>query len=167
MDRFLHALPKAAQAIVDKLGLKHTYEGPYLKRSYQSDEQRNGRPDGSSVYGIAAKDMPSLLHRLDCDELWHFYAGNVLLIYLFNKDGLVVERLGNDVLNGEKPLVVVPKGTIFGAAVQGENDWCFFGCTCVPGFEISRCEFIRSESKELESFGQHKKIIEKLTAFKD
>lgn len=157
------ALPPAAAQIVNSLGLKRVYEGVYLKRVYEG--QADGpRRAATSACALAAKFAPSRPHRLDCDELWHFYAGQPLYIYTFGQDGVQSQTLGANLVLGEKPLVVVPRGTIFGAAVDGPGDWCLFGCTCVPGFQPEGCEFFAADSPALAPFAGHAELI-RLLAF--
>ncbi|MDR2006393.1 MAG: cupin domain-containing protein [Acidaminococcales bacterium] len=156
-------LPPPAANIVDSLGLRRVYEGVYLKRVYESAALSGARRAVTSAYVLAARVAPSRLHRLDCDELWHFYAGQPLHIYTFGQDGVRSQVLGVNVARGENPLVAIPRGVIFGAAVAGFNDWCLFGCTCAPGFQPEGCEFFAAGSPALASFTGHAELIRHLT----
>lgn len=160
-------LPAAAQVIVNRFGLQKNYEGVYLKRIYEQEGQGDGRAAATSIYSLVAYAAPSFLHRLDCDELWHFYAGMPLYIYFFKPEGLQIKVLGNDLQKGEMPFVSVPGGTIFGAAVQKPEDWCFCGCTCIPGFDLAHCEFIKKDNAELDQFKEHEELIKYLTNFSE
>jgi len=161
----IQALPVQAQKIIERLGLEKTYEGIYLKRVYEKDSDCGVRPEATSVYGLAAQNAPSLLHRLDCDELWHYYDGHSLNLYLLDKGILNIYRLGPNVLQGEQPLVVIPKGVIFGAAVKNKEDWCLFGCTCIPGFAAANCEFIEKGHPQLKEYAGYEETINLLTGF--
>lgn len=165
MNDKLHLLPIKAQEIVKKLGLEHTYEGIYLKRIYQKGNLL--RPDATSIYALSAWHAPSLLHRLDCDELWHFYTGCPLDIYIIENDVLRKETLGNDIYSGQNPFVAVPKGAVFGALVAGEDDWCLYGCTCIPGFDTEKCEFIKRFDPVLQKVEIAPSILHMLTEYYD
>ncbi|MDR3348413.1 MAG: cupin domain-containing protein [Acidaminococcales bacterium] len=156
-------LPPAAADIVNSLGLKHVQEGIYLKRVYESAALPGERRAVTSAYALAAGIAPSRLHRLDCDELWHFYAGHPLSIYIFGRDGVSVRALGANIARGENPLIAIPRGAIFGAAVAGPGDWCLFGCTCAPGFQQEGCEFFAAGSPALAPFAEHAALIKLLT----
>ena len=158
-------LPQAARQVIEKLGLQESFEGVYLWRVYESSIKSSDRPQASSIYALAAKSAPSRLHRLDCDEIWHFYAGCPLDVFLFADTGLTVCKLGSDVMAGQQPQLIVPKGTIFGALVEQDEDWCLFGCTCVPGFVRGNCEFIKGNDPVLLPFAEHRQLIEKLTGY--
>ena len=157
-------LPLEAQKIVTKLDLDKTYEGIYLKRRYQKDSQ-DLRPAATSTYAVAAWYAPSLLHRLDCDELWHFYAGTPLDIFILENSVLRVETLGNDIYKGQKPLIIVPGGAVFGALVPEKSDWCFFGCTCIPGFYSEKCEFIKKDDNILKNVKVPADTLKRLTEY--
>ena len=164
MNNDFDKLPVEAQNIVKKLNLDKAYEGIYLKRQYQKPGQ-SMRPEGTSIYAVAAWYAPSLLHRLDCDELWHFYAGMPLEIYILENKEFRVEILGNDLDKGHKPLVIVPGGSVFGALSPEKNGWCFFGCTCIPGFSSEKCEFIKKDDAILQEINIDDKILQRLTKY--
>jgi predicted cupin superfamily sugar epimerase len=156
-------LPPPAEKIVYSLGLKRVREGVYLRRVYESAAEGGGRRAVTSVYALAARRAPSRLHRLDCDELWHFYAGHPLPVYTFGPEGVRAQILGANVAKGESPLIAMPRGVIFGAAAEGFDDWCLFGCTCVPGFRPEGCEFFAADSPALAPFAEHAELIKLLT----
>ncbi len=162
----MELLPKTAQAIIKKLQLEKIREGVYIRRSYSSELFLNGRAAASSAWALATWDAPSYLHRLDCDEIWHFYAGSPLNLYILEETGLTAYKLGGDVLSGQLPEIIIPKGSIFGALAEKEEDWCLFGCTCVPAFELTGYEYIRADAPALTAFPKQRQLIEKLTSYK-
>lgn len=161
-------LPLEAQKIVEKLGLEKSYEGVYVKSVYETKEylaQNDKRFAATTAYALIASTAPSLLHRLDCDEIWHFYSGNPVDVFLFFDTGLEKLTFGSDVLNGHKPKIIIPKGTVFGALVKKIDEWCLFGCTCIPGFSRQGCEFIKKDNAFLKNFVQYRNEISKLTQY--
>ena len=95
-------------------------------------------PVGTAGLGLFCEDPPSrsLFHRLDHDEIWHFYAGDPLRLVLLHPDGSEEEvLLGGDVLGGEQQVqYVVPAGTWMAGEVAPGGSWALFGCTMAPGF---------------------------------
>jgi predicted cupin superfamily sugar epimerase len=82
-------------------------------------------------------------HRVDADEVWHWYAGARLLLSM-SADGRTTmqQRLGNDVLGGERPQAVVPAGAWQSARSTGA--WTLVGCTVAPAFDFSGFELAPS-----------------------
>ena len=158
-------LPKEAKLIIQQLDLEKTYEGVYLKRIYSSSLLMEERPAATSSYAMVTASSPSLLHRLDCDELWHFYAGCTLDIFVVKANAFAVYKLGTDILAGQQPALFLPRGTVFGALSAREDDWTLCGCTCVPGFSIANCEFIKADHSCLVNFSEQDSLIRKLTAY--
>jgi len=74
----------------------------------------------------------------DAAEVWHYYAGDPLLLKI--SDGKTVEeiRLGVDLVNGERPQAVVPADAWQAAEPLGA--YTLVGCTVAPGFEFASFE---------------------------
>ncbi len=106
----------------------------------------------------------SKLHRLQSDEIYHFYFGDPvqMLLLIPNGESRVV-FLGHNYLAGQKSQVVVTKGTWMGSMViEGEHGYSFMGTTVSPGFEFE--DFELADQKELiEQYPQHKGLIQDLT----
>jgi len=143
-------LPAPAAKIKRLLNLKPSAEGVYIKHVHESAAAFGGRPAMTTAYALAAANAPSRLHRLDCDEVWHFYAGHPLSVYLLGRTGFKRMVLGPALAEGQMPLIAIPGGTIFGALAH-EGEWCLFGCTCSPGFAEAGCEIIPAEHPALRA----------------
>ena len=78
-------------------------------------------------------------HKVDADEVWHFYAGAPLELSM-SDDGKSVRRvrLGIDLEVGELPQAVVPRNVW--QASRSLGHWSLVGCTVAPAFEFSRFE---------------------------
>lgn len=162
-----------ADDYIKKLRLEKHPEGGWFKEVYRSDEEISGehlpgrysgsRHHSTSIYFLLTSDTFSALHRIKSDELWHFYEGSPVTIYMIDDGGNYSEfTLGRDIESGELLQCVIPHGVWFGAKVYSADSFCLVGCTVAPGFHFD--DFELGEREELmKLFPQHKKIIEKLT----
>ena len=121
-------------------------EGGYYIETYRAAEQLkkeilpagfSGDRNLSSVilYLLTAKTV-SVMHRLKCDEMFHFYMGNPVTMLQLHPDGSSeIVTLGNDIRNEQKVQVLVPKGTWQGAFIQPGGKFSLMGCSVAPGFD--------------------------------
>ncbi|MGM0853763.1 MAG: cupin domain-containing protein [Bacillota bacterium] len=147
-------------------------EGGYYAASYHSQENitdgrirerfSDDRKLWTSIYFLLEENQVSNFHKLKSDELWYFHDGSPLTIYMILEDGtLQRESLGLDIVNGQRPQVLVPKGAIFGS-VKEEEGFSLVGCMVSPGFEFE--DFYLFEREELVNrFPEHSDIIMRLT----
>ena len=146
-------IPEAAQALIDHFGMqKIPHEGPWFLQTHKSDEVIEGalsrryrgvRYAYTAIYAVATRDEFSAMHRLQTDELWHFYGGNPTEVLLLYPDGTgEIKVLGADVLGGEHPQIMVPRGTWMGARPLGDDAtaYTFASNTLAPGFEYADYE---------------------------
>jgi uncharacterized protein len=161
-----------AEALISFYGLQPHPEGGYYKESYRSEEpipgdSLPGRFDGdrsfsTAIYFLLNGDNFSAFHRIKSDELWHFYSGIALNIYVIDRDGeLEVTRLGNNIGNGEVFQAVVPAGCWFASEPSGKNGFSFVGCTVAPGFDFRDFE-LANRSDLTTTFPQHASLINRL-----
>ena len=130
--------PQTAQAIIDTLGLQPHPEGGWYAETFR-DENGDGRPASTAIYYLLQAGERSHWHRVrDAAEIWHFYAGDPLLLRI--SDGTTVQELhlGPDVAAGERPQAVVPADAWQSAEPLGQ--FTLVGCTVAPGFEFSSFE---------------------------
>jgi predicted cupin superfamily sugar epimerase len=95
---------------------------------------------GSAIYTLQTKEDFSALHLLQTDEIWHFYGGDPLEVLLLYPDGHgETAIIGPDVLHGQHPQFVVPRGVWQGSRPigPGPDSYTFFGNTLAPGFEYA------------------------------
>jgi predicted cupin superfamily sugar epimerase len=158
-------------------------EGGYFAETYRSAEaiphaalpSRFGgdRAYSTAIYFLLESHHTSTLHRIQADEVWHFYAGGPLEIFVISPTGaLSVIRLGNHPDQGEVFQAVVPAGHWFGAkpvvdttvvdTAQNEAGFSLVGCTVAPGFDFNEFE-IANRATLLDEFPQHQAVIEMLT----
>ncbi len=148
-------------------------EGGYFAETYRSAEMiaksalpgRFGaeRSFGTAIYFLLESHHISALHRIQSDEIWHFYAGGPLEITVIYPDStLTIIRLGNDPEQGEVFQAVVPAGCWFGSKTAAETDFSFVGCTVAPGFDFADFEMAKRIDL-LAEFPEHRDVIEMLS----
>ncbi len=129
----------AAAEVADRLGLQPHPEGGWYRETFRDDAPGDGRGHSTAIYYLLAEGDRSHWHRVDAVEVWHHYAGAPLELSL-SADGrrLTRHRLGNDILQGEVPQLVVPRRCWQSAVSLGA--WTLTGCTVAPGFVFSGFE---------------------------
>jgi predicted cupin superfamily sugar epimerase/mannose-6-phosphate isomerase-like protein (cupin superfamily) len=142
---------EAAQ-IIKKLNMqKIPAEGPWFTLTYRSDDVLPGASlparyhgvahvAGSAIYTVQTKEDFSALHILQTDEIWHFYGGDPLEVLLLYPDGHgETAIIGPDVLKGQHPQFVVPRGVWQGSRPigPGPDSYTFFANTLAPAFEYA------------------------------
>lgn len=164
---------KTAEYWIKYLDLEPHPEGGFFCEIYRSEEsvQKSALPErytgdrdfGTSIYFLLRSQDVSHFHRLQSDEIWHFYAGSSLTIHLLNSDDeYTTQSLGAVPEKSEQLQFVVPKGVWFGATVNEPDSYSLVGCTMAPGFNF--VDFELGEREELiQQFPQHRGIIERLT----
>ncbi len=155
----------------EKLGLEKHPEGGFFKEVYrseggfvlQSQEGVQSKNYATSIYFLLTSDSFSAFHRIKSDELWHFYTGASLEIFVIEKDGnLRIINLGQDMEKGETFQAVVPANCWFASRVSGQEGFTLAGCTVAPGFEFA--DFEMAERADLiKEYPQHREIITSLT----
>lgn len=162
-----------ADYLIEKLKLEPHPEGGYFREVYRADEliKLEHLPDrykvdhtfSTSIYYLLKGDQVSTFHRLKSDELWNFYTGSSLTLYVISDVGEYSKiKLGSNLENGEVFQTVIPSGSLFGATVNDKSSFSLVGCVVAPGFEFSDFELGKREEL-LKQFPQHREIIEKLT----
>jgi hypothetical protein len=169
-------MKKSAEYWISKLKLQKHPEGGYFKEIYRSSgiiSKKNlphryggSRNFSTAIYFLLNNSEVSKLHRLKSDEIWHFYDGSPLMIYIINKKGVLVQvKLGKDIEKGEKLQVVINAGGWFGAKVVRKSSYSLIGCTVAPGFDFNDFE-LGHRTNLIKSFPRHKLLINQLTVQK-
>ena len=73
--------------------------------------------------------------------------------------------LGRDIENGERPQLLIPKGTWFGAKLNNSAPYVLIGCTVAPGFDFEDFTMGLGESDKkglLEKHPDYSELIEEL-----
>jgi predicted cupin superfamily sugar epimerase len=135
-----------ARDIIDLLGLRPLpLEGGYYRETYRSAESfpRGGtvKSAGTAIYYLLTPDTFSALHRLPTDEVFHFYLGDPVEMLQLPPGGPGnVITLGPDLIAGQRPQVVVPRGVWQGSRLRDGGRFALLGTTMAPGFDFADYE---------------------------
>jgi predicted cupin superfamily sugar epimerase len=164
--------------IIRKLGLQpHPNEGGFFAESFRSDEiltpvelperYSSQRSFSTCIYYMLTRETFSALHRLQTDEIFHFYLGDPVSMLLLHPDGdSQILTLGHDLLAGQKPQAVVPKNVWQGSFLNEGGKCALMGTTMAPGFDFD--DYEHAEKNELiEKYPNRKSLIERLTKEQD
>jgi predicted cupin superfamily sugar epimerase len=144
-------------------------EGGYYAETYRSDEKIFSLPDryigtrnfSTAILYLITPDSFSKLHKVKSDEIFHFHLGDPVEMLQIDENGNSrIEILGTDILNNQKPQVIVPKDIWQGTKLIEGGKFALLGCTVAPGFEFS--DYQHGEKDALiNQFPRLKKLIEK------
>ena len=163
-----------ADQIKNVLHLKpHPEEGGYFVETYRSEEfipkealpgRYNGaRSYATAIYYLLTPDTFSAIHRLQSDEIFHFYLGDPVEMLQLWPDGTgKVILLGPDILNRMVPQVIVPKGAWQGARLVHGGRFALLGTTVAPGFDFRDYESSQRDVL-VESYPQFRDFVTALT----
>lgn len=163
-----HAMNKTTW--IETLSLTPHPEGGYFRETMRADlvvrHDGASRAAATAIYFLLGVDDLSVLHRIDADEVWHFYHGNPIELIAIDLDGALHQLpLGTDLGRGELPQRTVPRGWWFGARMSKETadfDHSLVGCTVAPGFSFSGFE-IGTRAALCQTFPQHQDVIAAFT----
>src|SRR5690606_7044632 len=124
--------------IIATLGMQRHPEGGWFVETLR-DTRGGARACSTAIYYLLEAGDSSHWHRVrDAAEVWHFYAGDPLLLTLSDGDTTTHITLGTDFAQGERPQAVVPADVWQAARPLGR--FTLVGCTVAPGFEFSSFE---------------------------
>lgn len=159
---------KNAEYWITKLGLIAHPEGGYFKEIYRSvdiadkslPERFSGnRNFSTAIYFLLKSEEVSVFHRIKSDEIWHFYSGSPLTVYVINQAGdLETHLLGDNPDNNESFQIIVGHSQWFAAKVNNPDTYTLVGCTVSPGFDFHDFEMADREEL-LKDYPQHQEII--------
>lgn len=163
----------SAKYWIDRLGLITHPEGGYYRETYRADlsiprealpPQFSGpRLVSTAIYFLLEKENFSAFHRLRSDELWHFYAGDPLVVHVIEPNGRYSEiSIGSNPDAGEHLQAVVQAGCWFASRVRNPESFALAGCTVSPGFDFENFE-LGKRPELISLYPQHRKLIEQCT----
>ena len=117
-----------ADDVIELLGLEPLpQEGGMWTQTWRDEHS-------SAIYFVMRPGDFSALHRLPGPELWHHYAGAAVEMLLLAPDGTVSRPvLGDDLAQGQRPMVAVPAGVWMAATTTG--NWSLTGATLAPAYQ--------------------------------
>ncbi|WP_137391737.1 cupin domain-containing protein [Rhodoligotrophos defluvii] len=115
----------------------------------------DGRPLGSALYFLVRPDAPVRLHRIRNDQLYHYYLGDPIEVFLLHGAGRS-ERVvvGPDLRNGQQVQLFIPGNTFHTARLLGGGRWFLGASTEWPGVvpadvEIGNVERLAEDHPQL------------------
>lgn len=156
-----------AGEIIRLLDLKPHPEGGYYRETYRGPSPIPGltppRVFSTAIYYLLIPGSVSKLHRLQSDELFHFYLGDPVTWVLLTPTGKVEKMLlGPNLAKGQQLQMLVPAGTWFGGYLAEGGQYALMGTTVAPGFEFDDFE-LGGREEILKAFPQEEKEILRLT----
>jgi len=129
-----------AAQIIKLLNLRPHPEGGWYGETFRAEASEGQRPGSTAIYYLLEADQVSAWHRVDADEVWHYYAGAPLVLTLSPPDGVGAKslHLGADLMAGQRPQAVVPAG--WWQAAESLGGFSLVGCTVAPGFDFAAFE---------------------------
>lgn len=161
------------EELIQHLDLQPHPEGGYFKETYRSlysipngvlqGNHVGDRSYGTGIYFLLTADTFSAFHRIEQDELWFFHQGAPIELHMISPEGdHSVHIIGNDIINGQQPQLLVPRTYWFAAKVVEEGEFSLVSCTVSPGFDFR--DFILPSREEMTlAYPQHAAIIRQFT----
>jgi len=124
-----------AQQLIDTLQLQPHPEGGWYRQVYKSADRVTRQSDGAdrtaltTIYFLLVEGTSSAWHRVDSDEVWHFYEGDPLELLL---------KTSSVVIDANNRVHVIPAREWQAARPLGA--YTLVGCTVGPGFEFEDFE---------------------------
>ena len=121
-------------------------EGGYFAETYRSKFALTQRflPSGypgeralsTAIYYMLTPDTFSAMHRLNGDEIYHFYLGDPAEMLILKPGGTGETLLmGQDIVSGMRLQHVVPGGAWQGSRLVPGGKFALLGTTMAPGFD--------------------------------
>ncbi len=128
-----------AADIIARLELEPHPEGGHYRETFRDPHSdAAGRAFSTAIYFLLMRGERSHWHRIDAVEVWHYYAGDALVLQIADDAGQRSIRLGPDLAAGELPQAIVPSHAWQAAETTG--DWTLVGCTVAPGFDFAKLQ---------------------------
>lgn len=153
--------------MIKKLGLIPHPEGGYYGELYRSSstvdprDGRGARPALTTIYFLLPQGAVSRWHRVLSDEIWHFYQGAVLDLWIASPQFEAVDRRRLGPLLGEqRPVWPVPGGSW--QAARSRGTFTLVGCTVGPGFDFADFALAADVPAAASALRRHHPALEEL-----
>jgi predicted cupin superfamily sugar epimerase len=126
---------------------------------------RGERSLSTAIYFLLSAGTFSAWHRIQSDELWHFYCGSSAIeVLAIDAEGTLTRTLLGNPLRDAAAVCqhTVPAKTWFASRVVGDTGMALVGCTVAFGFSF--LDFELAERDKLTAlYPQHGAVIAELT----
>jgi predicted cupin superfamily sugar epimerase len=155
-----------------KFKLQEHPEGGFYARTFaskatlpSSTNHHEPRHCSSAIYFLLQGQDFSGFHKIDAQEMWHYYDGNTeLIVHVFDPNTKQYEKiiLGRDHPDAVFQQVVQPECWFAAELVsKSEDSFVLVGCTVTPEFQFSKFEL--AKHRELSSlFPEYRELIDRL-----
>ena len=158
---------------IEKLKLQPHPEGGYYRETYRSTEliSQDALPDrfsgqrcfSTAIYFLLPGEDFSAFHRIQQEEVWHYYAGGSITLHKITPAGeYSVAKLGLNIEQGERPQIIIKAGDYFAAEVSDKSTYALAGCTVAPGFDFADFD-MPTRAALIQQYPQHQAVITRLT----
>lgn len=132
-DEIIRLLDLEANATCGYARITYTSKVSLGQNALASPFARSG-PLGSALYFLVTPKSPVRLHRIRNDQLYHYYLGDPLELFLLHSDG-ASERviIGPDLRGGARVQLLIPGDTFHTARVLGSGQLFLGASTEWPG----------------------------------
>jgi predicted cupin superfamily sugar epimerase len=149
-----------AALLIERLGLAPHPEGGWYRQVHRSGLKVQ-TPGGertalTTIYYLLEQNGlersgTSRWHVVDADEVWHFYAGALLELFIYYPGtGQLSQRTLGSPADGHEAVAVVHAGSWQAARTTGS--YSLMGCTVGPGFEFSGFQFVSALADHQQHF---------------
>ena len=130
--------------LIDRLDMRPHPEGGHYVETFRDAPDGGGRGTVTCIHFLLQAGEASAWHRIDATEIWHFAAGDPLVLTL-SADGHDAEarHLGMDLTKGQCLHIVVPPDCWQTAETLGR--WTLVSCIVAPAFDFSGFELAPSD----------------------
>ncbi len=134
-----------AEKLKAAYNLERHPEGGWFTEVYTAPFEKEGRPLAGSIYFLLDGKEISHFHQIDCDEIWYFHEGCGMKVTMLGQNGLEEFLIGNDIENGQRAMVLIPKGAIFAAENLDPQGFTFVSCATTPNFTYEGFRLVNKE----------------------
>ncbi len=149
-----------AGALIRSLALRPHPEGGHYAEVYRSpravtpDDRGLTRAAVTTIYFLLTAGECSRWHRVLADEVWHFYEGGPLELWVLAEAGAAAERVVLGPVGADaRPVAVVPAGAWQAARPLG--DYALAGCTVAPGFDFADFTLLADSPADATALRRH------------
>jgi uncharacterized protein len=129
------------QSLIADLGLITHPEGGYYREVHRSAalvkpaDGRDQRAALTTIFFLLLQGQVSRWHRVLSEEVWHFYEGAPLELWMMPAPDAPIQRFRvGPVQSDQQPVAVVPGG--WWQAARSLGDYTLTGCSVGPGFDF-------------------------------
>lgn len=163
--------------VIDWFGLMpNSAEGGYFAATYESAVKipsgrllsgvQQERSLCSAIYYLLDPAGRSVMHKVEGDMIYHFYAGDPVEMLLLYPKGQANRHevciFSNNVAAGGQPMKIIPGGTWLGSRLTPGGSYALMGVSMSPGFDPNEYAIGRREELTRE-FPERTSLIIELT----